>query len=179
MSFFISVHFRGLFLNILTYPNEMPPVEMPTRGETPFDSIFVVNGCKIIWCARVKGGIVAKLLKSGTVSLRDIRQRDKQGTISSHKNWLNKTVYQLIIFLKDLRQKITFETTKWTCLTFSEWKRGKERKVGGSSEKQRNTRWVYDASTTIRKSCSEWGQWLPYQGLTREKLQFQLPDQAK
>lgn len=68
----------------------MPPVEMSTRGETPFDSIFVVNGCKIIRCARVKGGIVAKLLKSGTVSLRDICRRDKQGTISSHKNWLNK-----------------------------------------------------------------------------------------
>lgn len=63
---------------------------MPMRGETPFDSTFVVNGCKIIWCARVKGGIVAKLLKSGTVFLRDICWRDKQGTISSHKNWLNK-----------------------------------------------------------------------------------------
>lgn len=156
---------------------------MPMRGETPFDSIFVVNGCKIIWCARVKGGIVAKLLKSGTVSLRDICQRDKQGTISSHKNWLNKkeTKSLSINHLPERTEtkKTRFEVTKLTHLTFSEWIEGKERKAGGSTEKQRNTRWVYGAPPTVRKSCSERGQWLPYQGLTREKLQFQIPDQAK
>lgn len=160
----------------------MPPMEMPARGETPFDSIFVVNGCKIIWCARVKGRIVAKLLKSGTVSLRDICQRDKQGTIASQKNWLNKKeTKSLSINYLPVRSETEklFEITKLTHLTFSGWKQRKERKAEGSTGKQRNTKWVYDAPTTVRKSCSEWGQWLPYQRFTREKLQFQIPDQAK
>lgn len=111
----LSVHFQSFFLNILTYPNKMPLVKMPMGGETPSDSIFVINGCKTIWCARVKGRIVAKLLKSGTLSLRDICLRDKQGTISSYKNWQKKrtlNVFQLIIFLKDLRQKSMCEILK-------------------------------------------------------------------
>jgi len=70
-------------------PDEMSLVEMPMRGEISSDSIFVVNGCKIICCARVKGGIVAKLLKSHTLSLTDICLTDKQGTISSY-NWQKK-----------------------------------------------------------------------------------------